>query len=393
MKKIKIIFIVQALLVTCMNSAPPKEHRYKNTLITHSATTEKIPIVYSEHYNFFQGGLLNRVLASLHPFDAQKYHTIATIIERKFGLLPSQLYDPENKVSDDQLALVHTQEYLKSLQSSATISAIVDMGIAFAWVPNAWFQHNVLDPMRYAVSGTILAAQLALRYGWAINLAGGYHHAKANSGEGGCVFGDIPLALHVLWQHNPNLKVMIVDLDAHQSNGVESMLRDKQDNVFIFDIFNKNVEHTDDALAALPNVRAIALDGGRLSSTVWGIEMPDLLVERCVDRRIGQLHYLKILKEAFPQALAQCSTTFGHKPDLIIYNAGTDIHAEDKWGCLDISTKGIYDRDEYIFAQAINNNIPILMLPAGGYFKESGTVIGNSIVQIIKKFKLLEKIQ
>jgi histone deacetylase 11 len=37
--------------------------------------------------------------------------------------------------------------------------------------------------------------QLVLRFGWAINLSGGYHHAKSEDGEGFCVFADVPIAL------------------------------------------------------------------------------------------------------------------------------------------------------------------------------------------------------
>lgn len=38
--------------------------------------------------------------------------------------------------------------------------------------------------MLLATSGSIYGSLIALRFGWAINLSGGYHHANLNSGGG-----------------------------------------------------------------------------------------------------------------------------------------------------------------------------------------------------------------
>jgi len=61
------------------------------------------------------------------------------------------------------------------------------------------------------------AAKLAVERGWAINLGGGFHHCSADHGGGFCVYADITLAIHFLFNNcNTVRKVMIVDLDAHQ---------------------------------------------------------------------------------------------------------------------------------------------------------------------------------
>jgi histone deacetylase 11 len=67
--------------------------------------------------------------------------------------------------------------------------------------------------------GTILASIAALKLGWAINLAGGYHHASCTKGGGFCIYPDITLAIHYLQTRLNVQKVMIIDLDAHQGNG------------------------------------------------------------------------------------------------------------------------------------------------------------------------------
>jgi acetoin utilization deacetylase AcuC-like enzyme len=90
-----------------------------------------------------------------------------------------------------------------------------------------------------ATQGTIDGTCLALEHKWAINLAGGYHHATKSSGGGFCIYPDITMAVHHLRKfHSEIVKVMIIDLDAHQGNGYErDFLGDS--NIFILDCFNR----------------------------------------------------------------------------------------------------------------------------------------------------------
>ena len=89
--------------------------------------------------------------------------------------------------------------------------------------------------------------------------------------------------------------------------------------------------------------------------------------------------YLAILKENLPKAIEQT------KPNLIIYNAGTDILEGDVVGKLAVSEEGIIERDEFVFEQAKQNNIPISMLLSGGYTQQSAGIISNSIQNLFEK--------
>jgi len=71
------------------------------------------------------------------------------------------------------------------------------------------------------------------------------------------------------------------------------------------------------------------------------------------------------------------------KPNLIIFNAGTDIYKNDQLGNFNISANGIIQRDTIVFSLAQKYNIPILMVLSGGYSKQSGLIIGKSVVNII----------
>src|SRR5262249_8622416 len=142
-------------------------------------------------------------------------------------------------ISEQDLLTVHTREYLDSLSLSSTIANIAEIGM-LASIPNFILQRYVLNAMKLATGGTVMGAQLALQDGWAINLSGGYHHAKKECGGGFCVYADIPLAISKVLEKHPEYNVMIVDLDAHQGNGHESFFKDEK-RVAIFDIYNKDI--------------------------------------------------------------------------------------------------------------------------------------------------------
>jgi len=213
--------------------------------------------------------------------------------------------------------------------------------------------------MKRATAGTILGVELALRYGWAINLSGGYHHAKAENGEGFCVFADVPIALKSIWKKKPDLKVLLVDLDAHQGNGNSSVLRDEK-RVVILDMYNSMIYPNDDEAEQYVTYK-----------------VP-------LERRTNTSEYLDKLEKTLPTAIDE------FKPELIVYNAGTDIFVEDHLGNLSITEDGVVKRDEFVFQMAIENKVPILMVLSGGYNKKSGYIIAHSINNLILKNNLLQ---
>jgi histone deacetylase 11 len=74
---------------------------------------------------------------------------------------------------------------------------------------------RVLDPMQKATQGSVDAACIAMHRGWAINLAGGYHHACCNKGGGFCIYPDITFVVHFMRKWHGIRRVLIIDLDAH----------------------------------------------------------------------------------------------------------------------------------------------------------------------------------
>jgi len=214
--------------------------------------------------------------------------------------------------------------------------------------------------MLSAVGGSLLATELALEKGWGINLGGGYHHASGGSGGGFCVYADISIIVHKMRKTKPNVKrVMIVDLDAHQGNGHETdFLHD--DDVFIMDMYSS------------PNYPGDVLARGAIKQEV---RLP---------HRTTDAEYLPLLQESFLMAIEKFP-----KPDLLIYNAGTDCLVGDPLGRLSISEQGIITRDEFMFRQCFERQIPIVMVLSGGYQQNNAEVIARSILNLHEKFDIL----
>lgn len=309
-------------------------------------TISKIPIIYSKHYNITAFGL-----QKLHPFDTEKYGKIYKYLVKKVGIEKNRFYVPEIASVED-LLIVHSREYLFSLNKNENVVRIAEVG-ALTLVPNPLLQVCLLKPMRYATGGTILGSELALEYGWAINLSGGYQHAKVDSGGGFCFFADIPIAVHKLFKKNPDLSVLIIDLDAHQGNGCESIFKDDP-RVYILDVYNGQIYPGD-----FEAKKYIEFDYS-------------------VKSYIKDEEYLSLVKKGIIKAVVDS------KPDFIVYNAGTDIFGKDPLGCMSISEDGIIKRDEIVFRYALTKKIPILMVLSGGYSKESAAIIGKSIENILK---------
>uniref|UniRef100_A0A8C3YMS7 Histone deacetylase 11 n=1 Tax=Catagonus wagneri TaxID=51154 RepID=A0A8C3YMS7_9CETA len=71
-----------------------------------------------------------------------------------------------------------------------------------------------------------------------------------------------------------------------------------------------------------------------------------------------------------------------HQPDVVVYNAGTDVLEGDRLGGLSISPQGIVRRDELVFRMVRSLQVPILMVTSGGYQKRTARIIADSILNL-----------
>jgi acetoin utilization deacetylase AcuC-like enzyme len=138
---------------------------------------------------------------------------------------PEQFHTPEPPPTN-WIELVHTPEYVQAYREG-TLDSKAQRRIGLPWSP------ALVNRTCTAVGGTILTAQLALKYGLACNTAGGTHHAFPSYGSGFCIFNDLAISARVLQQLGLAQKILILDLDVHQGDGTAFIFQDDS-SVFTF---------------------------------------------------------------------------------------------------------------------------------------------------------------
>lgn len=304
-------------------------------------------LFYSPDYNIQAFSL-----EKLHPFGTSKFARTYGELQNALGdVVARQTTIVEEPISDELLRLVHSADYLEQLKSPAYLARALEVRF-LATLPYALIAERVLQPMRLATMGTVLATRFALQNGGsAINLAGGYHHASPNRGEGFCLFADIPIAIvhaRKLGLLSEEARVLIIDLDAHQGNGFErALMEDAQ--VFFVDAYNAKIYPQDSAARSRINYD-IPLQPGT-----------------------SDADYLAAIEPILSRAMQEV------QPSLVFYNAGTDIYEGDRLGGLKVSATGILERDTSVFCSVKQANVPWVMVPSGGYSSQSFQLIANAV--------------
>lgn len=74
------------------------------------------------------------------------------------------------------------------------------------------------------------------------------------------------------------------------------------------------------------------------------------------------------------------------EPDIIFYNAGSDVLQDDLLGDFLLSPDGLVKRDEMVISKCAKNKVPFVMMLSGGYGKENYKSVYASISNLVKKF-------
>ncbi len=333
---------------THLNSIHPKTgHRFL-----------PMKLVYIRHYNI---GFLG--LERMHPFDSRKYGRAWKAIGRAVRRLRNRAWvGVPRPVSVADLMAVHDPTYLKRLNDPLELSWALEL--PFLRKLPAWAVWRViLRPMRWAVAGSLVAAREALVSGVAVNLSGGYHHAKPDRGEGFCVFNDVAYLVNRLRAEGrltATDRVAYVDLDAHQGNGVSHHFRaDRQ--LFMFDAYNPNIYPAHDREARAR------------------IDCPVPLPTRCAGTE-----YLQILERTLPGFLDSIGRS--ERVGLAVYNAGTDVFTHDSLGGLHLSAEDVLARDLFVVEQLRARGIPVVMLLSGGYSRDSYQLVANTVIELLRRY-------
>ena len=293
--------------------------------VAHVSPTAAPPLVYDPAYV--------TPLPEGHRFPMPKFGHLFDHL-RAVGLLgEANLHRPE-PASRELLALAHDQAYVDAFLSGG-LSRDELRTLGLPWSP------GLATRTVTALGGTVLAARLAVEHGLAANLAGGTHHAHRGHGAGFCIFNDLAVASLALLAEDLVDQVLIVDLDVHQGDGTARILA--------------------------PEPRAFTL------SVHCGANYPARKADSDLDVPLpagtGDDACLRVLAggddasgfRGLPWLLDQV------EPDLVLYDAGVDVHADDKLGRFAMTDAGIRARDRFVIDACRGQGVPVAAVIGGGY--------------------------
>jgi acetoin utilization deacetylase AcuC-like enzyme len=287
----------------------------------------RLKVVYSPRYHIDIGP---------HVFPTAKYRRVhARLIETRV-LAPGDVVEPQ-PAAWDELALVHTDEYLAKVRRG-TLSYEEIAELQLPW------SAAMVEGFRLMVGGTIEAARIAARTPPAFNvvchLGGGLHHAFPNHGEGFCVFNDIAVAIRLL-QRQGIERVAVVDLDVHHGNGT-AFIFEADDRVFTFSMHQQH------------------------NYPLW---KPRSSLDIGLPDGAGDATYLDELERALPKMIA-------HAPNCVFYLAGADPYEDDQLGGLRLTTGGLRRRDRMVMEAVKAAGVPLVVALAGGYARSVEDTVG-----------------
>ncbi len=165
---------------------------------------------------------LDHRMGSYHPEAPERLHAIQDrLVASGLEYLLRQFDAP--RVGYDQLARVHTPEYLHRLESSAPDS---DAGINWLDGDTGVTRHTLPAALRSAGAG-ILAVDLVLdgdiSAAFCCTRPPG-HHAGRDSAMGFCFYNNVAVAAAHALEHHGLERVAIIDFDVHHGNGTEEIV-------------------------------------------------------------------------------------------------------------------------------------------------------------------------
>jgi histone deacetylase 11 len=316
-------------------------------------------IFYTPEYDISFWGI-----EKLHPFDSRKASRAWQRARETLGAeLDRARVAPAAPADREALKTIHADAYLDSLKHSGVVAKALEMPV-LRLLPARTLDRRVLLPMRWAVQGTIDAARMAVAGGAAINLAGGYHHAHRDRGEGFCAYADAPIAIEMLRKEkllSQDARVAIIDLDAHRGNGFEAIY-ERDERVQFFDLYNFQVYP-----GPLQGFDPLSQDGaGRGNARFEDV--------RSLRAFMDDEGYLNVLRNYLPPFLSKGPYA------LAFYNAGTDVLKGDPLGRLGLSADAVLERDRFVIESLERAGVPWVMLPSGGYTEESYKLVADTVV-------------
>jgi acetoin utilization protein AcuC len=270
-----------------------------------------------------------------HPLNIVRHSAVVDLV-RILGWLPEQDFRTSEPASVEQLTEFHDSCYVEALQyadSTGKVSPEDRVRYQIGTLENPLFP-GLFNRAAMTVSGSILAAELALEGHVVFHPSGGTHHGRPDRACGFCYFNDPVFAIRTFLQQGCE-RVMYLDLDAHHGDGVEN------------------------AFAADSRVLTVSIH----EEDRWPYS------GAASDRREGYARNLPVpkgfnddeLDYLIEHAVLPLAETF--KPDALVMCCGADCLAGDPLSGMKLSNVALWDTVEKFVAL----HQPTVVLGGGGY--------------------------
>ncbi|MEW6420395.1 MAG: histone deacetylase [Deinococcota bacterium] len=263
-----------------------------------------------------------------HRFPAYKYAGVAERLREQLPVLDT----PALTWAD--AARVHDPLWLRRWRRGE-VTAGEERAFGLPW------SAAVVERARRAAGGSLAALYDALKQGWGANLAGGTHHAFRDRAEGFCLVNDAAILTRLALDEGLARRVAILDLDVHQGNGTAALLAG-EGRAFTLSIHGeRNYPFRKEASS---------LDLG----------LPD---------GVTDAEYLRVLQGEALSALD------AFRPDLLLYLAGVDVLAGDRFGRFALTLPGVRERNRTVLGWARAAGVPVVTMLAGGYNRDHALTV------------------
>lgn len=268
-----------------------------------------------------------------HRFPMGKYELIPEQLLYEGTITKENLFEPK-PLELERILRTHDADYWNKLEC-LNLSRLEERRTGFP------LSQRLVDREVVIARGTYEAALFAIKYGAAMNVAGGTHHALADAGEGFCLLNDIAVAANELLYEGLAKQILVVDLDVHQGNGTAKIM-EKEPRVFTFSMHGAtNFPH-------------------RKEKSDLDIPLPDKITDQ---------DYLAILYKSLPDLIDRV------KPDHVFYLSGVDILETDKLGKLSVSREGCAERDRFVLEEVKKRALPLTVSMGGGYSPKMADIV------------------
>jgi acetoin utilization protein AcuC len=302
-----------------------------------SGVTDSVAVFYNERF-------IDYDLGPDHPLHQDRI-LLHYELSKALGVLQGPgVSEPKfEPATDEQLALIHSKEYIEQIRSLSTQKnySVLDTGDTSAF-PGAY------DVARLLVGGTLAAVDSVMKskvdHSW--NPGGGLHHAHTDRAAGFCIFNDVAIACRYLQKHYGVKRILYLDIDVHHGDGVQELFFDDPS------VLTLSIHQTG---------RTIYPDSG-FSNEIGEGEGLGYSVNVPLPPYTNNEQYLEAFEAIVPPIIE------AFHPEVIVMQNGVDTHYQDELGNLILTTHAfdsISSRVHELAHRLVNGRL--VAVGGGGY--------------------------